>query len=91
MNKFILSVLPGIAGFAFAIIFTPVPNLKNDCSVYKVLPKTITSFVLKPPVQAPVMIKEACPTVERCEAPKVEEEVEKPKVHRRHRVRRYWR
>ena len=88
-----------IAG-GLAVSFTaPVPKSKENCEVYTVSRKSVTSFVLKPPHVEPL----TCPPVEKCE-PKPEPEakadvedntIEKEEPRRRsrshrHRVRAYW-
>ena len=93
--------LTATIGWGVAIVTAPLPEAKNECNVYKVSPKTVTSFVLKPP---PSPIEHAvCPEVPKCEqteSSKLSVETtetvqpEKPvqKKHYRHRRQRaYWR
>lgn len=82
------------------IIATPNPADRDACGTYKVINKVATSYVLKPP-PAEVVYK-ACPqTTEKACVTKTPEndtqpelsntdDTQKPRRHRRHRVRRYW-
>lgn len=92
------SALSAIIGFGLAIAVAPVPEVKNECNVYKVAPKSVTSFVLKPPPATPAV----CPAVPKCEAQELKNQSEvvnepetvkqEPKPRKRHRrIRRYWR
>ena len=94
LNKIIWPVVGAAAGLLLAFVAAPIPSTVSECNVYKVSPKTVTSFVLKPP-PSPVE-HTACPVVQppKCETPRVEEPVAEPvkEPRRRHRrVRRYWR
>jgi len=80
------------AGLTLAASPTPVWNVK--CQTYGVSHKVATAYVLKPP-PAEVVYK-ACPQVTEKAEPVSEPEItkadeSKPRRHRRHRVRRYWR
>lgn len=83
----------GIAGGALLTMVTaPLPKASDSCSVLKINPKAVTSYVMKPPTQPapkcePVIVKQECPAPQEAAPVKVEEPVRK---HRR-RYRRYWR
>lgn len=93
----------GIAVGAIGVLFTtPLPAARGDCAVYSVAHKVATSYVLRPPPSPPadpVIVKEKCPAPSV--SPKAEndtqpdlnatDDTQKPRRHRRHRVRRYWR
>lgn len=82
-------------GLAATLYDAETPDM-SACQTYKVAAKPVTAYVLKPP-PSPVIYK-ACPQVtQKVEPVAVEpqvvkqEEEPKPRRHRRHRVRRYWR
>ena len=99
-RTYVIGFLCACAGAAVTMISAPNPADKDACGTYKVRNKVATSYVLKPP-PAEVVYK-ACPqTTEKvCVSPKPEsdtqpdlsvtENTQKPRRHRRHRVRRYW-
>jgi hypothetical protein len=95
MVKLFSALMAGIFIGAFiAVLTAPIVPPKNDCSVYRVDSRAVTSYVLKPP-PAEVIYK-ACPQVtekvESVSEPEVAKaDDSKPRRHRRHRVRRYWR
>lgn len=70
-------------GIGAAIVATamPSPPEKEQCSVYKVQPKAVTAYVLKPPKCEPILVSapQVCPTT-----PPQEEETPRRKS-RRHR------
>ena len=92
----------GVAVGFVVIVSSPAIKQNDDCKVYKVDPKVVTSFVLKPP-PAPEPERPVCPAAP---APKCEQvtpeadSVSKPELtnkdeskprRRHHRYRRYWR
>lgn len=81
----------GMAGGALLTgAATPLPKVIDNCSVYKVNPRAVTSYVMKPPVQeAPkceptiVTVKQDCPVAQ--ESAVTEETPRRKKRHRRYR------
>lgn len=75
-------LLAGV-GIGAAIVATamPSPPEKEQCSVYKVQPKAVTAYVLKPPKCEPILINtpQVCPL-----PPPQEEEIPRKKL-RKHR------
>ena len=72
-------------GIGAAIVATamPTPPEKEQCSVFKVRPKAVTAYVLKPPKCEPVTVTvpQACPVA----APAPTPEEPPRKRSRRHR------
>lgn len=93
-----LATMTAIMGVVLVTNTAPVPKPTEDCKLYKVDERVVTSFVLKPPpapepvcpvVQAPKCEPQALP-----EIPVEEKKVDEPpkrKRYRHHRIRRYWR
>lgn len=89
-------------GVVAALIAAPAPAVQS-CGVYKLKHKTAVSYVLRPPppIEHMVIVKEKCPVPDMLTKPEKtntsEERVdgtnmsERPRRHKRHRVRRYWR
>ena len=86
-----------LTGAAITALFMPNPQVKEDCSVYKIAREVQTSYALKPP--EPVVVKEACPETPKClpiEVPaaqpeeKISDDVATRKKHHRRRWRRRW-
>lgn len=102
---FVSVLMSGMAlGFGVSLYAMPMPKAKDDCGIYKINRRTVTSFVLKAPDKAP-QEHFACPVAPKCEAqvtnpPENVSQAEtnnvderKPRRHRRHysRVRATWR
>ena len=94
----------GLLTFGIIVLTSgsPVPATLDNCKIYKVDTKAVTSYVLRPP-PAPEPEPRACPVLPtpKCESvkpdpvPEAEPEAksdEEPSRHRRHhRGRRRWR
>lgn len=88
-----------IIGAGLMLAAVPVPKTGVGCGIQPVLNKTAISYVLKPPMVDPVIIKEKCPVADMSESQKLTDQKtetlepeSKVRRHRRHyRVRRFWR
>lgn len=90
-------------GFGLAMSVAPSPKTNGDCGVYKVNSKSVTSYILKPPL-APAPEPLSCPAVPKCESQVTKEENSVSKAEtsnvderqsrrhhrRRYRVKAYW-
>ena len=100
MKLFATFAAGAFIGTAIAMLAAPSVPPRSDCSLYKVDMRTVTSYALKPP-PAEIVYK-ACPqTTEKACVTKAPEndtqpelsnadDTQKPRRHRRHRVRRHW-
>lgn len=88
----------GASVSTLAYLASPIPTNRDDCKLYKVDQKAVTSFVLKPPT-APEAV---CPAAPKCESvaipeikseePQKADDPPRRKRYRHHRrVRAYWR
>lgn len=99
IDKFTLPLIGVAIGVLAGFVVAPTPPTSEHCEVYKVAPKVVTSFVLKPPpapAATPIVVKEKCPAPEADSQKLTDEksetiEPENPRRHRRWRHRRYWR
>jgi hypothetical protein len=95
------STISAVVGFGLSLAFVPIPEPKQNCTIFKVNKQAETAFVLKPPALV-------CPQIEKCEVStnnpepttidnqtstkETVDEAPKPrhKRWRRHRIRRRW-
>ena len=91
-------MLSGVAlGALWTFVTMPTQMMSQDCQLYRVNRKVVTSYVLKPFISEPTIIHEKCAPVAAvtCPAEPAREEIksereEKPRKHRHYRHRRYW-
>lgn len=93
-----LAASMGAAAVVLMYVAAPATQTQEDCKVYKVAPKAVISYVLRPPPAPPTEIKQ-CPVVQAPKCEPVAQETEttnkddaRPRRrYRHHRIRRYWR
>jgi hypothetical protein len=89
ISRFVFLCVGVIAGATVYGAATPALTASKKCEVFTVSREVATSYVLKPPQQEPIVIKEKCAAPITVSAPIETQAEEKPRVRHMRRHRRY--